>query len=315
MDFTLRQVQCFVSVADAGQVSLAGAALGLSQSAITESIQGLERKIGVKLLKRHSRGVGLTREGYQFLRHAREILSAVADARWLVRSSNMNLRGTVRLGLPPTVAGYFIAAPLMHFQRLYPKVIVELTELDMTKVEPALLDQTVDIALILISAPMDSSRIATTTMFSSRRRLWLAPNHRLASLSKIRLRDVANEPYLLLTIDGNTETTSRYWSNYKLKPRIKLRTVSIEAIRNLVARGAGLTILSDLVYRPWSLEGDRIEARSLAEDIPDLKIGIAHKRNLKMNNCVLEFHNFFRQEIGAYRTSGSGVKVDMDRIG
>jgi len=312
MDFTLRQVQCFVAVADAGQVSLAGSALGVSQSAITESVQSLEKKTGVKLVKRHRRGVGLTREGYHFLRYARGILSAVADAELLVRSSNVAVRGTIRLGIPPTVAGYFIASPLMRFQRLYPNVSVEITELDMTKIERSLLDQTIDIALILMSASMDSSKIEISTMFSSRRRLWLAPNHRLASASKINLRDVANESYLLLTTDGNTETTARYWSRYKLKPRVKLRTVSIEAIRSLVAGGAGVTILSDLVYRPWSLEGERIEARALVENVPDLKLGIAFNKKIRMENCLLEFRNFFRQGIGLHRSTQ--IDSDSSRI-
>jgi DNA-binding transcriptional LysR family regulator len=301
MDFTLRQVQCFVAVADTGQVSLAGSALGLSQSAITESIQALEKRIGLKLVKRHRRGVALTREGYQFLRHARGILSAVADAKWLAQSSNTNMHGMVRLGVPPTVAGYFLAAPLMRFQRLYPNVTVQITELDMTMIDRALLDRAIDIALLLHSDTVDSSRIETLTMFSSRRRLWVAPSHPLASAPKIRLRDVANERYLLLTTDNNTETTSRYWSKYKLKPNIILRTSSIEAVRNLVARGAGVTILSDLVYRPWSLEGDRIEARPLVEDIPNLKIGIANRKAPKLEKSVAQFRNFFRREIGIHR--------------
>ncbi len=310
MDFTLRQVQCFVAVADAGQVSAAGAALGVSQSAITTSIQSLEKRTGLKLVRRHRRGLTLTREGYQFLGCARGILSAVADAKWLVRSSHANVRGNIKLGVPPTVAGYFLPRPLMRFQRLYPNVNVDITELDMTKIERALLDGSIDIALVLMSIAMDAKRIETVTMLSAQRRLWLSPDHRLASASKIRLRDVASEPYLLLTIDGNTETTNRYWAKYNLEPRVKFSTVSIEAIRNLVARGAGLTILSDLVYRPWSLEGDPIEARALADEIPDLKIGMAYKKSIKMVESLLEFRKFFRQEIGLHKNpSFSHVKL------
>jgi DNA-binding transcriptional LysR family regulator len=301
MDFTLRQVQCFTAVADTGQVSAAGAALGMSQSAITTSIQGLEKRTGIKLVRRHRRGVILTREGYQFLGYARGILAAVADAKWLVRSSNANLRGKIKLGVPSTVAGYFLPAPLMRFQRLYPNVAVDVTELDMTKIERALLGESIDIALLLMSTELDARRIETITMFSSQRRLWLSPRHRLASVSKIRLRDVANEPYLLLTIDGNAETTSRYWAKYNLKPHVKLRTISIEAIRNLVARGAGVTILSNLVYRPWSLEGEPIEARALTDAIPDLKIGMAYKKNAQMTDSFMEFRKFFRQEIGMHK--------------
>jgi DNA-binding transcriptional LysR family regulator len=302
MDFTLRQVRYFVAVADAGKVSLAGSALGISQSAITESLRALEVKTGLKLVKRHHRGVNLTQEGYQFLKYARGVLTAVSDANRLVRNSNVNIRGSIKLGVPPTVAGYFLASPLIRFQRLYPNIEVNVEELDMSQIERGLLGGSLDIALLLMSTAIDSKRIETITMFSSPRRLWLAPNHRLISLPKIRLRDLKSDPYLLLTTDNNTETTLRYWSKYRLKPSIKFRTVSAEAIRSFVASGAGVTILSDLVYRPWSLEGDRIEARTLADEIPDLKIGIALKKKRKLSNCVIEFRNFCRQEVGIHRS-------------
>jgi DNA-binding transcriptional LysR family regulator len=300
VNLTIRQLRYFIAVADAGQVSLAGSALGISQSAITGSIQALEAETGVKLVRRHRRGVHLTHEGYQFLQHARRVLAAVSDAARVLQNSNANMTGTIRLGVPPTVAGYFLAAPLAQFQRSYPKVKVEITELDGARIEKGLLDGSLDIALLLMSAPLDSRQIETQTMFSSRRRLWLAPSHRLMSIAKIRLRDVAREPYLLLTTDNNTETTARYWGKHGLKPDVAFRTVSIEAIRSLVAGGGGVTILSDLVYRPWSLEGDRIEARPLVDEVPDLKIAVAWKRKRPLSACVAAFRDLCREEAGIH---------------
>ncbi len=298
MDFTLRQVQCFVAVADSGQVSLAAGMLKVSQSGITESIQALENKLGLKLVARHRRGLRLTREGYQFLHCARGIISAVTDAKTVVQSSNLSLRGTIRLGVPPTVTGYFLPGPLTRFKRLYPNVSVHITEYDMVEIQRALHKGTIEIAVSLLARPLESKELETVTMFSSRRRLWLSPNHKLASVPKIHMRDLTHEDYLLLATDNNTETTLHYWSKYKLKPTIRLRTISIEAIRNLVARGAGITILSDLVYRPWSLEGERIEARSIVEDLPDLKIGLAYNKLHPLSPATLCFRNFFRDEIG-----------------
>jgi DNA-binding transcriptional LysR family regulator len=294
VDFTLRQIQCFVAVADAGQVSLAAGVLKLSQSAITESIQALERRVELKLVARHRRGLRLTREGYQFLHYAHAIVSAVDNAKSVVQSSNLSLRGAIKLGVPPTVTGYFLPAPLTRFQHLYPNLKVQIAELDMTGIERALHRGIIDIAISLLASHLESKQLETVTMFSSPRRLWLSPNHRLASNPKIHLRDLAGEPYLLLSTDNNTETTKRYWSKYKLEPNITLRTISIEAIRNLVARGAGITILSDLVYRPWSLEGQRIEARPLVETLPDLKICLAYKKGRLMSPAALKFRDFFR---------------------
>jgi len=292
MDLTLRQVRYFVAVADAGKVSLAGSALGVSQSAITESMQALEAEAGIKLVSRHSRGVNLTHEGYQFLSHARKILAMVSDTAQMLKNSNTNLKGAVRLGVPPTVAGYFLAMPLTRFQRVFPKIEVSVTELDRIEIERQLINGSLDVAILLASKLPDPKRIETRTMFSSRRRLWLAPSHRLMSAPEIRLADVTKEPYLLLTIDDNEETTSRNWRRHGLEPNVEFRTVSIEAVRSLVATGAGVTILSDLVYRPWSLDGDRIEAREIADEIPDLKISVAWRKKGKLGDCARRFRDF-----------------------
>ena len=140
--------------------------------------------------------------------------------------------------------------------------------------------------------------------FSARRRLWLSPKHKLLSASQIRLSDVAKEPYLLLTTDDNTDTTLRYWKKHGLQPNVHFRTVSLEAVRSLVAANIGVTILSDIVYRPWSLDGEGIEARPIADKLPEIKIGIAwkRKRELPADSAKL-FRDFCLERI--YMTAGT----------
>jgi hypothetical protein len=64
----------------------------------------------------------------------------------------------------------------------------------------------------------------------------------------------------------------------------------------------------------WSFRKrqDQIEARSLAENLPDLKIGIAHKKASKLESAVSEFRNFFWQEIGVHRSSDFAY-TDLNR--
>jgi DNA-binding transcriptional LysR family regulator len=52
----------------------------------------------------------------------------------------------------------------------------------------------------------------------------------------------------------------------------------VEAVRSLVATGAGVALLPDLTYRPWSLEGDKIEARQIEPDLPPVSVGIVWRR-------------------------------------
>jgi DNA-binding transcriptional LysR family regulator len=59
----------------------------------------------------------------------------------------------------------------------------------------------------------------------------------------------------------------------------------------MVAAGMGVTILSDMVYRPWSLDGQRIEKRALAEPVPTMDAGLAWKRDLAMTPAVRAFRD------------------------
>ena len=65
------------------------------------------------------------------------------------------------------------------------------------------------------------------------------------------------------------------WSKFSHPPQIAYRTSSMEGVRSLVGTGAGITILPQLVYRPWSLDGDRIIAKRPREALPTVDIGVA----------------------------------------
>jgi molybdate transport repressor ModE-like protein len=81
MAFTFRQLQYFVAVAEQGSVTRAAQNLSISQSSVTEAIKELEGDLGVELFERHPRGLSITHNGHQFLRHATKILATVSDAR------------------------------------------------------------------------------------------------------------------------------------------------------------------------------------------------------------------------------------------
>jgi DNA-binding transcriptional LysR family regulator len=83
-----------------------------------------------------------------------------------------------------------------------------------------------------------------------------------------------------------------------LTPRAVLTTSSIEAVRSLVAAGVGVTILSDMVYRPWSLEGQRIELRRLVEPVPSMNVGLAWARSHPLSATATTFRAFMSVTMG-----------------
>ncbi|MBS0537197.1 MAG: LysR family transcriptional regulator [Proteobacteria bacterium] len=297
MRLTFRQVRYFVAVADSGQVSSAGASIGIAQSAITEAIKALEEELGVKLFERRSKGLALTQEGHHFLSHARRILSTVSDAAQALRSVSRETSGTIRVGMTYTVIGYFITAYLARFRRAFPNVKVEVLEYERPKLERELSKGTLDLAVMLVSNLQNHALIESRLLVASPRQLWLPPNHDFMRRRDITLADVATQPYIMLTCDESEKTTMRYWQNAGLAPDVLLRTSSIEAVRSLVAHGSGVAILSDIVFRQWSLEGDRLEARPLVDKIPSMDIGLGWPRRRGLNAPAQAFVDFCLSEM------------------
>lgn len=298
MPLSLKQIRYFITAADTGQVSLAAIALNVSQSAVTAAVKQLEEDLNAVLFKRLPSGVSLTMEGARFLQHARNIMAAVNAAARAPLTEDTALTGTVRIGVSYTVAGYFMPRHYARFVRSYPRMKAELYELPRDAIEGGLRDGSLDLAVMLVSNLQDRKRLAHEVLMRSRRRLWLPVEHRLLAAETITLEDVAQEPYVMLTVDEASQTATRYWKPTGLRPNVVFKTSSVEAVRSMVADGIGITILSDMVYRSWSLEGQRIELCNVVADIPTMDIGLAWNRARPQTPAAKSFHDFLSLSLG-----------------
>jgi DNA-binding transcriptional LysR family regulator len=288
MSFTLRQLQFFVAVAEQGSVSGAARALSISQSSVTEALKALEADLGVDLFERRSRGQEITHKGSQFLRHATEILRGVAHARIAFREEDRP-PGRLSLGVTSLVAGYVLSDILARFRRAYPEVEVRATEDNGDYLRHLLIGGELDVAVLLTSSIRDRAALQVETLQVSPYRLWLPLGHPLAEVEAIGLDRVAGEPLIMLTVDEIEEATARLMAALGVRPNVAFRTRSVEAVRSLVATGAGVALLPDLVYRPWSLEGDRIEIRDVSGDLPAVQVGLAWRRGAPLSDEGRDF--------------------------
>lgn len=305
MALTLRQLRYFSATAELGQISQAAIHLNISQSAVTSAIQELESLLGASLFVRSAQGMALTDAGRHFLNHAYGILRGVDDA---LNSALPDHRasGELRIAASYTVIGYFLPHHLQRLAQLYPEVTVAVHEQERQAIEEALLDRRIDMAVVL-TANLTHEDIVSETLFNSERRLWLPSGHPLRDRPNVSLADVAREPYVLLTVDEAEQSARRYWRQSGLEPQVRLRTSSVEAVRSMVANGSGVAILSDLVYRPWSLEGKRLETRTLVEPITPMSVGLAWHREHSLTPAMQAFRSYFHsaflapQQLGARR--------------
>ncbi len=276
---TLRQMRYFRAAADAGQFSMAATEQHVSQSAITNAVIALEQLLEVKLFERLPHGVALTAEGSHLYQHVLRILEAVDDALRQPRVRLARMEGRVTLAGTYTVLGYFLPALLGRFRNDYPHVGLNLLDLARVEVEAQVLGGAAELGVVLLSNVQDVNRFAHRTLIRSRRQLWAAPGHPLLEGGAPTFKQIAQHPYILLTVDEGEESTLRYWRAKHIEPRVGFRTASMEALRGLVAHGFGVTVLSDMVFRPWSLEGKQIEARPLAGSVPDMEVGLLWRKD------------------------------------
>ncbi|MEM1363541.1 MAG: LysR substrate-binding domain-containing protein [Pseudomonadota bacterium] len=291
---TLRQIRYFIATANSGQVSRAARDLNVSQSAITTAIRQLEEIVGADLFRRHANGVSLTHDGTIFLQHSRRVFAAVDEAVHAPRALRSNLSGKLRVAMTYTVTGYFIPPYLERFARDFPKVQLQPIETSRGDIESGLVSGLFDIAVLLTSNIADQEGLEYETLLRSARRLWLPANHDLLNQKNVALTDIADEPYIMLTVDEASNTAQRYWNNAGARPNTYIRTSSIEAVRSMVASGMGVTVLSDMVYRPWSLEGMRVETVTLSTPVPTMDVGLAWPVNVELAPTAAAFLEFMR---------------------
>ncbi|WP_255561442.1 LysR family transcriptional regulator [Pseudohoeflea coraliihabitans] len=291
---SIRQIRYFIAVANEGQISRAAMELNVSQSAMTTAIKQLEEIVGVALFTRHPGGVALTYEGHIFLDHARRVMASMAEAVRSPRRLRDDVQGSLRLAVTYTVAGYFIPPYLERFARAFPGVTLQLTEAPRNAIEDGLVSGTFDLAVMLTSNIVDQEGIAYVPLLQSRRRLWLSSQHPLLDHTSVGLSEVANEPYIMLTVDEASNTAQRYWNRTSYRPKTIFRTSSVESVRSLVANGMGVTILSDMVYRPWSLDGRRVEVMALSDPVPTMEVGLAWAANVEQSVAAKVFQEFMQ---------------------
>lgn len=306
MSYNIRHLKYFIATAELGQVSRAAVELSVSQSAVTAAVRELEAILGTRLFVRSAQGMTLTDAGRRFLASGYEIIAKVEDS--LRAADTIRLEGELSIAATYTVIGYFLPGHLERLRRVMPDVILKVNEMSRQALETALLENRIEIAVALTSN-IAHPELAKETLLSSPRRLWLPTRHRFAEREDLDLPDIADEPYVMLTVDEAAHTAMRYWAPSAATPKIVLRTSSVEAVRSMVANGQGVSILSDMVYRPWSLEGRRIEVANLRREIPPMDVGLVWRKDVEFTPIMTAFRDYFRGLFGTPQSALGALRA------
>ncbi len=288
-----RHLKFFVATAESGQVSRAATQLSISQSAVTSAIKELETELGVPLFFRTANGMEMTEAGRDFLASSREILEKLDQAKHIAQKQSP-VQGAISIAATYTVIGYFLPPHLDRLKQMFPRLDIKISELNRESIEEGLLSNRFDMAVVLTSN-ITNPELETRTLLKSSRRLWAANTHPFIKKGRATFEEISHEDYIMLTVDEAAHTTMRYWSQSAHQPKVTLRTSSVEAVRSMVANGQGVTILSDMVYRPWSLEGRRIGTATTDQETPSMDVGLAWQKGVDLPKPVASVIEYFTQ--------------------
>lgn len=238
---SFRQLETFSAVARQRSFTKAAAALHLTQPAVSLHIRQIVDVLGLPLFAQEGRDLVLTHAGEEMLKTARELddvwnrfEAAIDDLKGLKR-------GRLRVALVPT-AKYFLPRILGDFCRRYPDVQVELEIAERERVVSRMRAKQ-DELYIMVYPPEDLELVCTP--FLDNELVVIAPAGHWAAGRAVEINALGRERFILREIgSGSRRTIDTHLAQTGITLDVKLAVNSNEAIRDLVATGVGLAVLS-----------------------------------------------------------------------
>ena len=249
----LQQLRYVLSVAETRNFTRAAEQCFVVQSALSHQIKSLEQELGFRLFARTSRRVELTAAGAAFLPSARTCLEAADRAAADAAAAVGEVRGTLSVGVIPTVTAVDVPAALGRFNRAHPAVRITLRGGSSDEFIDAILGETMDVAVLGLPESTPPERVATHVLGRERLVAAVSAEHRLAHRRRLRLRDLAEETF----VDFPQGTPGRAQSDLAFAAAGMVRTVAFEAMGtdllfDLVRQDLAVTLISADVVGPRS---------------------------------------------------------------
>jgi DNA-binding transcriptional LysR family regulator len=251
-----KKLEVFAKTVELSSLTRAANALGLTQSAVSHIIAGLESELGCPLLVRTRAGARLTPEGETLFPHIAELLDSAARLKSAAEDLRGVVSGEIRIGTFTSVATHWLPAMMKQFGREYPGVSFRLFDGDYHDVDGWLSGGSVDVGFVSLSA---ETKFECVPLYEDRLLAVLPVGHPLAALGVCPIASIAGEPFISL-LGSSDHDARRVLERAGVKPDIKFTTKDDYAIIAMVRQGLGVSILPELLLRGHE---DGVEVREI----------------------------------------------------
>lgn len=237
----LLEIRYFLATAAAGSLSRAAVRLGVSQPALSRQIGRLEASLGRELFYRHGRGVALTEAGQRFHAVAQGVMQQLTEVQEELSTGALDEVGQVTLGIPPSLSASMGADLALGFAAAFPRARLRIRE----AFSAILLEWTeaarVDLA-VLYDARSSASLIATPLLLEDL--FLIEPPGTASRAGPVGLAELARRDCVLPGPEnGLRRVVDAACAAESVRPRVLTEVDCVAALKQLVERGVGPTVL------------------------------------------------------------------------
>ncbi len=276
-DIKLKDLRYLVAIADTRHFGRAAERCFVSQPTLSAQIKKLEDYLGIQLIERQPKNLTLTDAGEQIVARARRIVEASEEVVTLARTHRDPLAGRLRVALLPTVGPYLLPQVARPIRKALPRLELRLYEYQTAQILEKLEDGSIDLGILALPVELDG--LQCRELFAEAFMVAMPDRHRLAKRETVRIEDLKDEQLLLLE-DGHClrDQALEVCSRVGLHEKQDFRATSLETLRQMVATGAGVTLLPEMASRGAYGNARGVVVRPFARPAPVRRIGAVWRK-------------------------------------
>ncbi len=304
------QLKYFITLIQEGNFTIAAERLEISQPALSIQIKALEEELEFRLIDRTRKPLELTAEGELFLNRAREIVQLTEQLKDISLELSMADEGVLRLGIIPTVSPYLVPLFIDQFNRKYPKINLEVTEMLTEEIIAELKKGNLDAGIL--ATPLEAGPIVFTPLFYEKFFLYVAENHILYEAEQVSLDDFDPKELWFLR-EGNCFQNQvadfcMLSKRETAEQAFSYRSNSIESLRRMVELRGGMTFLPELATINIPADYEDL-VKPIAGPVPFREISLAVNRIHIRERLLLRLIESIRASLPPRMLSRSGEKI------
>ncbi|MBK1882804.1 LysR family transcriptional regulator [Luteolibacter pohnpeiensis] len=275
----VREIECFVAVAENLSFSRAARLLHMTQPPLSRQIQKLEGKLGVELFFRNNQGVEMTPEGQLFLQESIFLLRHIDRVSDAVRFAHSGRLSTLNVGFLGALLDDQIVGLLRQFREGMPDCRVNTHEVSLDTVADRLANREVDGVFVGSAEDVTGKDLGFLQWRIPKYKVLLAANHPLANRQELRLKDLIDENWMMLSRNSAPFFHRQFIDacvKQGFQPKIVAESDRLPAILAMVALGEGIGLLS---HENMLVSIPRLVLKPLIGGIPKVKHSFVYRKS------------------------------------